>query len=380
MANISNIKKDFLMLKGPLATKGYDRWWHSFTAENAETGEQKPFFIEYFVCNPDLAQDEPVLGQWIPSQINNKLPSYLMVKAGWWGEDASQIHRFFSLKDVSMTFNFPFSITADDCFCSENEMRGSVYVSEKDASIHPEYMCDSGELVWNLKIEKRIAFNIDYGVGQLFQKFNAFDTFWHAEGMKTVYEGELYLNGTKYLVNPETCYGYADKNWGSDFTNPWIWISSNNLTSRMTGDKLPNSSFAIGGGNLTLFGISHEKNLFGSFWYEGKDYEFNFLKFWTSCQTQLVCKETEDEILWHIRQETRQAVMESKIRCYKKNMLLINYENPNGNKNHNRLWSGGNATGIVTLWKRKSGTLYLVDEIIAENVGCEYGEVNDQQD
>ena len=42
------------MLKGPLAKQGYDWWWHSLTAYNKETGEPRPFFIEYFVCNPDL--------------------------------------------------------------------------------------------------------------------------------------------------------------------------------------------------------------------------------------------------------------------------------------------------------------------------------------
>ena len=41
------------MLKGPLAQKGYDWWWYSLTAYNKETSETRPFFIEYFTCNPD---------------------------------------------------------------------------------------------------------------------------------------------------------------------------------------------------------------------------------------------------------------------------------------------------------------------------------------
>ena len=51
------------MLDGPLARHGYDWWWHSFTAQDAETGEDKPFFIEFFACNPALGEDLPVLGQ-----------------------------------------------------------------------------------------------------------------------------------------------------------------------------------------------------------------------------------------------------------------------------------------------------------------------------
>ena len=58
MANIHDITRDAFMLRGPLAKKGYDWWWHSLTAENAETGEKKPFYIEFFTCNPARAKDE----------------------------------------------------------------------------------------------------------------------------------------------------------------------------------------------------------------------------------------------------------------------------------------------------------------------------------
>ena len=41
------------MLHGALALHGYDWWWHSFTAQDAETGEDKPFFTlkPYFSRN-----------------------------------------------------------------------------------------------------------------------------------------------------------------------------------------------------------------------------------------------------------------------------------------------------------------------------------------
>ena len=45
-------------------------------------------------------------------------------------------------------------------------------------------------------------------------------------------------NGEKFKVTPETCYGYSDKNWGRGFTSPWVWLSSCNITSNITGKKL----------------------------------------------------------------------------------------------------------------------------------------------
>ena len=54
MFNHHDITRNAFMLHGPLAYQGYDWWWHSFTAQDAITGEDKPFFIEFFVCNPGI--------------------------------------------------------------------------------------------------------------------------------------------------------------------------------------------------------------------------------------------------------------------------------------------------------------------------------------
>lgn len=41
MFNKHDIKRDVCQLKGRQAKKGYDWWWHSFTAYNKKTGEAK---------------------------------------------------------------------------------------------------------------------------------------------------------------------------------------------------------------------------------------------------------------------------------------------------------------------------------------------------
>ncbi len=358
------------MLKGPLAKKGYDWWWHSFTGYHEKTGQAKSFFIEFFTCNPSLGTDQPIFGQ----KGDGQTPSYLMVKCDTWGEDHAQLHRFFGWKQVTMETKVPFSVQAENCFLNETHTSGVVEIAEKEATEHPEWMCDSGTMRWDLQIQKQIAFHVGYGAASIFRKINAFEMFWHAEGMKTAYTGWVEYNGEKYRVQPENCYGYADKNWGGDFTSPWVWLSSNNLTSRKTNQKLENSVFDIGGGCPKAFGIALKRKLLSDFWYEGKSYEFNFSKFWTGARTKFDCHETETQIVWHVEQETFRAKMIVDITCEKKDMLLVNYESPDGKKRHNRLWNGGNGTGIIQLYEKKRGTCHLIDEIQAENIGCEYGE------
>ena len=374
MFNKLDPRKNEFMLTGPLRRKGYDWWWHSFTGRNARTGEERAFFIEFFVCNPALAEDEPVLGQLPANKASGKRPSYLMVKAGSWGRDHAQLHRFFSLKDVTIRGKAPYSVTADNCYASDTVLKGRIDIAPEDAAAHPEWMCDGGAMRWELLVDKKTAFNVGYGTSHPLRFLKAFEMYWHAEGIKTDYTGSVWFNGEEYTVDPETCYGYADKNWGRGFTSPWVWLASNDLTSTLTGQKLENSAFDIGGGCPKIYFVSLDRKLLSAIWYEGQPFEFNFSKFWTLTRTRFDFHETDEEVFWYVRQETTEAVMETEIRCRKEDMLLVNYEAPDGTKRHNRLWNGGNGTGTIRLYVKQHGKPMLLDEIHAAHIGCEYGE------
>lgn len=374
MSNVSDLSRDAFMLKGPLAECGYDWWWHNFTGYDKETGEERAFFIEFFTCNPALGGDKPIFGQLPENRENDVKPSYLMVKAGAWGEGALQLHRFFGWNSVDISESHPYFVEAGDCYVDENIIKGSIEISEEEAAAHPEWMCDAGSMSWKLLINKDIAFNVGYGASKPMRDSGAFEMFWHAEGMKSRFSGEVTLNGRVYEVDPLTCYGYSDKNWGKDFTSPWVWLSSNHLISKKTGKLLRNSAFDIGGGRPKVGNLALDRKLLSQFTYEGEDYEFNFSKFWTLTKTKFDCKETDTQIIWHVEQETPLHRMVTDVTCEKKDMLLVNYEAPNGLKLHNRLWNGGNGKGTVKLYGRHLGNEYLIDEVTALNIGCEYGE------
>ena len=376
--NVHDITRDACMLRGSLAHHGYDWWWHNFTGISETTGQERTFFVEFFLINPGLSEDQPVFGQLEENRRAGKKPSYLMVKAGSWGDGKAQLHRFFAWKDVKIHWDAPFEVEADDCYASEKELRGSISISQQDVESHPEWMCDAGEMSWKLRIQKEIAFNVGPGASKPLRDAEAFQMYWHAEGMKTEYEGEVIFKGEKYLVAPATSYGYADKNWGSDFTSPWVWLSSNCLTSTKTGQALRNSVFDIGGGRPKIYHMALDRRLLGVMYYEGKEYDFNFSKVPLQVHTKFSFREDEKFCYWHIRQENIDAVMDTKVRCRKKDMLFVNYEAPDGEKRYSRLWNGGNGEGMIKLYERRGHELELVDEIQATHVGCEYGEYDQE--
>ena len=364
MFNKQDKRRNEYMLTGSFKKKGYDWWWHSFTAVDPDSSCTKPFYIEFFIINPKDGS-KVVFGQ---TDEKNR-PSYLMVNVGTWGIDHAQLHAFYPVSSAKIHKKAPIEIEVDGAYLSEYKTYGKVEVSKDDA-LEKKRMTDFGTIEWNLEIDKKIAFNVGYGASGLFRSLKAFEMFWHAEGMKTLYNGYVIYNGKKYVVTPDTSYGYADKNWGRDFTSPWVWLSSCNLRSKITGKSLNNSVFDIGGGRPKIGPIALSRKLLSAFFYEGKEYEFNFSKFWTNTKTKFSFTETDEEVFWHVEQKTWNNKMITDIKCQKSDMLFINYEAPNGLKKHNRLFNGGNGTGIVKIYHKGE----LVDEVECFNVGCEYGE------
>ena len=102
MFNIHDISKNQYMLDGSFAYQGYDWWWHSFTARRESDGEEVPFFIEFFLCNPAHGGNKTILGQSEKARERHLKPSYLMVKVGCWGKNKVQLNRFIPWSEVSI--------------------------------------------------------------------------------------------------------------------------------------------------------------------------------------------------------------------------------------------------------------------------------------
>lgn len=351
------LKKNLYMLDGSFAYRGYDWWWHSFTAINEITKEEKAFYVEYFIINPKASPSKVVLG-------SNGIPSYLMLNVGSWGKNKAQLHRFYPLNEVKIDKK-KLHIEGEDFLLTEDHIKGKVNV------INPpkEELCDEGKMEFDIKLDKKITYDVGYGTSPLLRKIKAFDMYWHAQGIKTLMEGYVIYNNEKYLVKKDSSFGYSDKNWGRDFTSPWVWLSSSDLVSEITHKRLENSAFEVGGGRPRAFGITFKNKLLIDFVYEGKKIEFNFSKFWTFSKVKFNCYETDETIHWFIEAKKGGYKFNVNITCKKEDMLLINYEAPNGEKKFHRLFNGGNGKGYVELYKNNK----LIDRILTSHVGCEYG-------
>lgn len=374
--NKKDLSRNRYMLHGLLARNGYDWWWHSFTGYQRETGKPRVFFIEYYICNPGLGGNKVILGQLKENKAAGVKPSYGMIKAGTWGKDACQINNFYPVSAVSPGEG-ELNLQIGECTLTETHMKGYSRLTAEEAQENPAYMSDSGSMSWDVRINKKIAFHVGYGAAKFFRVINAFEMFWHAEGIQTEYSGEVIFNGEYYDIIPEKSYGYADKNWGKDFTSPWLWISSCNMKSLLTGKILSNSAVEFGGGRPKAFGLDLGRKLLGCLYYEGEDYEFNFSKFWTGARIEFKFQETDTVNIWKLIAKNRKSILKLVLKCPRDEMLFIKYEAPNGSKRHNRLWNGGTGYGEMKLYHRNGKENKLVDHIEFQSTGCEYGEYSE---
>lgn len=365
MFNVHNKKKNKYMLNGSLKRRGYDWWWHSFTALDSNNNEV-PFFLEFYIINPKYKKKGLNLG------LNDHKPCFLMIKFGHWGKNKKELNYFIDLNKVNIKHGSNFKVEALNCFLSEDYSKGSFVIDESTIGFN-ENLTDLGSCSWDLKIKKDIAWNVGYGTSDILRDIKAFQMYWHAEGMKTSYSGKIVFDNETYNVLEEKSYGYADKNWGRGFTSPWVWLSSNNIYSNMYNKQYHNSAFDIGGGRPKVYLLPLNRKLLSGIYLEGKEYEFNFSKFWTHTKTKFSCNIDDEYVYWYVKQQNKKYLYESTFKCKKEDMIHVRYIDPHGLIKFHNLWNGGNGVGNIKLYKRKK-KLEIIDDLYCKNVGCEYGE------
>lgn len=362
---MKNTRNSF-MLTGNKAFNGYDWWWHDITAINDSTGQAERFFIEYYVINPKINPEKILYGQ-----KDNTKPCYAKIIAGKWGNNKAQIHNYYPTCHFHYWQN-GFDIKIGKNIANEKQLKGSVSQTEENALNKPELMTDAGEMSWDLQIVEKISYSVGYGASAIFRKLNMFKMFWHVQGLRTKYSGKIFYNGQSYTCYPDKNIGYQDKNWGSDYTNPWIWLNCNNFRDK-ENKPLNNISFVLGGGKPIVLGIPLKGRILVAFYENGKIHDFNFTKIFFQKQ-KWNCKIDQNYVYWDVYVENKKNILKLDFKCKKDTMLKINYENPKGEKKHNNLYNGGFAEGTLKFFQKKRKEKILVYDLYGEMAGCEYGE------
>ena len=372
--NFSDYKRNAYMLRGSHAKHGYVRWWHSFTGVAADSLETRTFFVEYYVINPGLGGSQPILGQHPYFKKRDLKPSYVMVKAGVFpdenGNGGKQLHAFYPIAAMKAATD-PLYVQVGDCSFSETKLSGYVDVSANEAR-HRSLMTDAGYMEWDLEVHKAISCHTGAIANRFFTALNALESFWHGEGIRTMFRGTVTLDGVTYEVSPDTSYGYADKHWGKSFNRPWMQFASNKLISERTGKALRHSALAIDGCCPRLLCFPLKRRLMIQLTYTGEDFEYNFAKLGLLSRCKWRVKETNKRYIWNIMAQNKTSVIRISCYCMKDLMMPINYESPDGSVRKEPLLGSGSGVGSIEIYRRIPGGLQLIDKLTIEDGFCEY--------
>ncbi len=378
------LRYEHYILKGKLRHNGFERWRYTFVGVNKTTGEERSFFIELYLVNPSISPKNPVLAQTsklslsnadlqyamagmessrIASQEKAVQPSYVLVKAGIFGRDGKQFNHF--MPSAQLQWNKAENeFRAGDCTFGDEHLTGYIRVTERELRESPELLCNAGAIDWNLHFEKHIASA---------PLHNKKDSFWIANGAKTVFAGVIHVNGVEYTVIPRKSSGYCDRLWGSALSSPSFHVSSSNLTSLITGRALTKSCFAVEGeydGKLKLY-VCHEGEIL-----QIKDKIFDKITEVHDCFEMPVDADGE-KLHWSVSVHRKRLVIDVDIFCKTAEMFVRDYEAPEGQRKLLKMLGGGTGFGEIRIYKKIKKNLELLEHAHVADALCEYGTIDE---
>ena len=379
-------RNEKLKLKGSFKKNGFDFWRLVANGMSVVSGEEKTFYIEFYVVNPALSQKECVLGfknrfdksaedlhyvmagtetaKNFSSQVFVK-PAFFLVRAGVLSESSLTFNTYYPAGDVfTNKRDAVFWLKtqgAPECALGDDFTFGAVKVSKQDLIEHPEYMGNAGSLSWDLKFKKNLSFPLEC---------TAKETHWQVLGAKSDFSGKVVLNGEEYAVTPKKSFGYYDKNWGEDFATPFFHLSSSNLTSAISGKLLESSAFVVQG--------EYKKRVSVLVSLEGKNIEFRADKI-KKYSVNFDCQEVTDsenealQLHWSVSVADKRHVIDIDIFSSTKEMSLRHFETPIGGRKVMKILAGGGGTGSFKVYKKLRKSLELIEQAEIAKCVCEYG-------
>lgn len=389
---------DQYLLKGKLRSEGYERWRYSFCASSVKTGIEKRFFVEMYLVNPSVSPNLAVIAQ--KSRVSMETsssadvqyaltkglsgydsrysgqeivvkPSYLLIKAGVYGENGFQVNRFIPSSKLTYT-KATATFVAENCTFAPDMLVGTVEVTNNDLRVRPELLCNEGSINWQLRYADVLETKSLFG-----DSVNN----WIPLGVKSNFAGSITINGEEFVATPEKSFGYVDKSWGNDFSNPYFHISSNrlmsvvsNLMSVVSKKNLDKSYFTIEGE------YGKEKELVGVVCVGDKTFKLGKGAFASVKETHSCIQgnsDANDERLhWSVSLEKGDYIVDLDVYCKTSELFVRDYEVSKGNRTLMKILGGGTGSGEIKVYKKTGKNLELLEQVGVYDAICEFGQLD----
>lgn len=332
---------------------GYQWWWHRFTAHHRETKVAKTFFVQYLILNPAHGGAQP---QFVSEGAS--VSAYAAMRVGVYGENPQQWTQYYGTEQFQ-AHSERMQVVIGDNYADDTAMFGEV-------------QADGHTLLWNLRVNKRLAYEPKQSWLSKVKKVDM-EMNWQAAGMYTEYAGSVVYDGELYDVVPTTSYGYQDTSFGTAFTNPLLTLSCNNFKNPILGTRVNLTSLVVGGGQVGATKHETAQKATIAFSYQGELYEYNISNRFDKVKQGMTCYETEQGLEWHVMASNRTTKIEITFVCPKAELLTFDYEMPSGQPAYTSFVSTASAIGSVKLYERKNNvTAKLIASFEGSDAQCDF--------
>lgn len=333
------ISKKINEIKWKLEMSKYKYWWHYFLAVNENTREERPFFIQYYVVNPEGSTFEPKFSE----------PSYAMVRAGTWENGGVQVSNFYGGNYFNIkNYVKEYQILIGHCIVSENYLKGKVYLGENCAEKHNEFMSNCGEFSWELEKKNRIPYNVENNIISIASNLERFNT---------EFIGHIEYNGQEYKVIEGKSNGYEMKVFMNADFGFWININCNSFESQ-SKEKV--------NANLNLIGLAPiilKRELNKEFSLvlnlEGKEYKYSNRVLGSGKICDFSCDEDDEKVTMYLEAVNDNSKIQIFFQDKKENMMKLIYKGLYREQNILNFWNSGCAKGFVKLYEKSHNSYVL---------------------
>lgn len=364
---------------------GVNYWRFVFNGIASGSGVESKFFIEFEMLNPWYSPSEPLLGYKPRVKIKEDdlqyalagtdsarqieaekivTPSYVVIRVGKMNDEPKHLCSYLPVKAIKFNAK-PFEIISGDKIFTENELSGQIELSEDEIKTHPEYLCDSGFAKWNLKYDV---------IKDSFDGYENSTDKWFPLGMRTCFSGSINFDNEEYIVEPTKSLGYMERYWGKTFPATWFHLSSNNLTSNISGKTLFNSAF-------TLQGAFDEKLSFLCT-FEGADVNFcvdkdKYTVTYNCLEAPDLDQDEDKRLHWSVSINSKMWVIDIDVFCKIKNLYNRKLELPEGHRRVLDLVQSCTGIGEIKLYQKHKDDLEQIEFARISNALCEFGQIED---
>ena len=382
----SKINKRFeqYVLRGKLRQEGFERWRYVFTAISSLNSRERKFFVELYIVNPASSPKAVVISQKSRLAIsesdlqyalagtesathaNDELdvkPSYVLVKAGVFGEGGKHMNKFLASSQFAYVKNSD-TFKVADCTFSSRGITGSVLVTSQDLRVRPELLCSVGSMDWSLQFERNIESK---------PLCNRKNQLWIPIGASTSFSGTIHLDNEEFIVIPKSCNGYTDKSWGVRPNSPYFHVSSSSLTSIISGRLLPDSCIVLDGEyNGRLCAYAKLENIQYKIADGGR---FKRKTIIHDC-SQVSDNVEGDKVHWSASVHKGKIVIDIDVYCRGKDSFVRDYEMPQGKRCLLKVL-GGVGRGEIRVYKKVKKNLELLEHATISDAVCEFGQTEE---